>query len=164
MSHDARSAGGVRPEEEHGARPKPVLLLISALAFQGLSGVSGGLGLVFDPSGTGLGLPAEWLAGSPFDDYAIPGLVLLSLLGVVPLAVAYGVWARKPWSWAGSLLVGAALLVWLAVEIAVIGYHAQPPLQLIYGIVGMLILGPTLLPGVRTYLVRPRTGRRPDLA
>lgn len=82
---------------------------------------------------------------------------------MAPLAVAYGVWARKPWSWAGSLLVGAALLVWLAVEIAVIGYHAQPPLQLIYGIVGMLILGATLRPGVRTHLMNDGGGRPVDL-
>lgn len=142
-------------DNEHASRPKAVLLLISALAFQGLSGVFGGVGLVFDPSGAALGLPAEWLADSPFDDYAVPGLVLLALLGVVPLVVAYGVWARKSWSWAGSLLVAAALLVWLAVEIAVIGYHAQPPLQLVYGIVAVLILGATLTDAVRAHLSAP---------
>lgn len=152
MSDDARSAGGVRPEDEHAARPRPVLLLISALAFQGLSGVAGGLGLVFDPSGAGLGLPAEWLVGSPFEDYAIPGLVLLTLLGLLPLMVAYGVLDRRAWSWTGSLFVAAALLVWLGVEIAVIGYHAQPPLQLIYGIVAVIILGATLSARARAYL------------
>lgn len=142
-------------DKAHASRPKAVLVMISALAFQGLSGVFGGVGLVVDPSGAALGLPADWLAGSPFDDYAVPGLVLLTLLGAVPLLVAYGVWARKAWSWAGSLLVAAALLVWLAVEIAVIGYHAQPPLQLIYGVVAVLILGTTLLAPVRAHLSDP---------
>jgi hypothetical protein len=153
MSDDTRLGGVVEAGGGGTPRPKMVSVLIMALAFQGLSGVAGGFGLIFDPSGALIGLPAEWLAGSPFDDYAIPGLVLLTLLGLAPLAVAHGVWRRRRWSWVGSLLVAAALLVWLAVEIAVIGYHTQPPLQLIYGVVGMLILGATLMRSVRAHLV-----------
>lgn len=45
-----------------------------------------------------------------------------------------------------------ALLLWLAVQIAVIGYQAEPPLQLIYGIVGAVILATSLAPGVCAHL------------
>ena len=57
-------------------RPISVYLLMVALGFQGLSGLAGGLGLIIDPSGAMIGLPAAWLEGSLFRDYLIPGVIL----------------------------------------------------------------------------------------
>ncbi len=48
-----------------------------------------------------------------------------------------------------ALIVGAVLIGWVGVEILIIGYHPQPPLQLIYGSVGLLILVLALLPSVK---------------
>jgi len=117
------------------------------MAFQGISGVAGGIGLVFDPSGESLGIPIEWLAGSPFRDYLVPGLVLLSVLGVVPLVVTWALWRRRPWARPASLVVGMGLLIWIAVEVAVIGYQPDPPLQTIYGALGALIAALSLAKG-----------------
>ena len=132
-------------------RPTAVYLLTGAILVQGLSGVAGGIGLVLDPSGQSLGIPSSWLAGSPFADYLIPGLILLVVLGIVPLAVLYGLWTRQYWGWLGALLVGLALLIWIGVEILIIGYQPQPPLQLIYGVLGVVIVVLTLAPRVREY-------------
>ncbi len=115
-------------------------VLVVSVAVQGLSGVAGGFGMVSDPSGGRLGLPLEWLRGSSFPDYLVPGVVLLGVLGVVPLIVTYGLWTGRSWSDVGALLVGIALLVWLAVEIAVIGYKPDPPLQLVFGVLGVTIV------------------------
>jgi len=115
-------------------------ILIGVMAFQGLSGIAGGFGLMADPTGVSLQIPLEWLDGSPFTDYLIPGIVLFFVLGLIPLGVVYGLWKRKKWSRLAALAVGAALCIWIAVEIAVIGYQSDPPLQLIYGIVGVAIL------------------------
>lgn len=137
-----------------GRRPAGLHALAAALLFQGVSGIGGGIGLIADPSGEAMGIPATWLRGSPFADYLVPGLVLVTLLGIAPLVVAAGLWRRREWSWVASVLVGGALLVWLAVEIAVIGYQPQPPLQLVYGVLGAVILGLTMLPSVRGHLRR----------
>lgn len=137
-------------------RPTAVWALLGVLLFQGVSGVGGGTGLVLDPSGASLGIPGTWLEGSPFPDYLVPGVVLLALLGVGPLVVAWGVWRRRSWGRGGSLLVGAALLVWLGVEVAVIGYQAEPPLQAVYGAVAVVLLGLSLSPPVRRHLGRGR--------
>lgn len=115
--------------------------LVAALLFQGLSGIAGGIGLIADPTGVAVGLPAEWLEGSPFPDYLVPGLVLLVVLGLAPLAAAWGTWTDRGWGPAASLTIGTALLVWLAVEIAIIGYQPDPPLQAIYGVVGLAVTG-----------------------
>lgn len=136
MAHEPR--GGTRPVRR---------LLIGCMAFQGVSGVAGGIGLVFDPSGETLGIPIEWLAGSMFGDYLVPGLVLLSVLGVVPLVVTWGLWRRRPWARPSSLVVGIGLLIWIAIEVAVIGYQPDPPLQTIYGALGALIVALSLARG-----------------
>lgn len=123
--------------------------LLLALTFQGLSGVVGGFGLVADPSGAALGVPLEWLSGSPFSDYRVPGIVLVTVLGIGPLIVAWGLWTRRSWSVTGAFVTGVALLVWIGVEIAVIGYQAEPPLQLVYGVLGAVIIALSMLPSIR---------------
>jgi len=72
-------------------RPRMALALTGALAFQGLSGLAGGVGRVLDPTGETLTIPLAWLDGSVLPDYMIPGVVLLMLLGIAPLVVAHGV-------------------------------------------------------------------------
>jgi hypothetical protein len=93
---------------------------------------------VSDPSGATIGLPLEWLKGSPFSDYLIPGLILSSVLGILPLVVAWGLWKRRSWAWYGSLFVGVSLASWIATEILMIGYQPAPPLQAIYGGLSMV--------------------------
>lgn len=126
--------------------------LVALLLFQGASGVGGGLALTLDATGTGIGLDPAWIAGSPFTDYRIPGLFLLLVLGVGPLVATALVLRRSPWAWSASLMVGLTLLAWLLVEVAVIGWQPDPPLQLIYGIVGGAIVFLTLHPTVRREL------------
>lgn len=132
-------------------RPLSVYLLMMTMLFQGLSGVVGGIGLVADPSGSNMRIPVSWLEGSPFNDYLIPGLILLTVLGVFPLFVVYGLWKRLLWSWAAALLVSLALVIWILVEILIIGYHPMPPLQLIYGGIGIAMIILVLLPSVRLH-------------
>lgn len=116
----------------------------------------GGGALVADPSGSLLQMPRSLLEGSPFDDYLIPGLVLFLVLGVFPFIVLYGLWQRLPWAWPAALVVGIALVVWIGVEVLMIGYHAEPPLQLVYGLLGVVLLALVLLPSVRLYYAKPR--------
>ncbi|NIP56683.1 MAG: hypothetical protein GWM92_01080 [Gemmatimonadetes bacterium] len=117
-----------------------------------MSGLGGGIGLVADPTGAFVGLPSGWLRGSPFEDYLVPGLVLLTVLGIAPLIVAWGLWTGRAWSWAAAFVVGVALLGWLAVQIAVIGYQADPPLPLAYALLGALIVVLALRSSVREAL------------
>ena len=51
----------------------------------------------------------------------------------------------------GSLILGFALLIWIIVEIIIIGYQSNPSLQLIYGILGIVILWVTNLSGVKKF-------------
>jgi hypothetical protein len=124
---------------------------MTLIIFQGLSGLIGGVGLVIDPTGKSLQIPIEWLDNSPFHNYLIPGLILFIVLGFYPIVVFYGLLKNVNWSWFASLILGIALLIWIGVEILVIGYHSNPPLQLIYGLVGFFILVFALIPQVREF-------------
>ena len=122
------------------SRSKSQYALMGLLLFQGISGLFGGLALVWDSTGEILQMPLSMLEGSPFNTYFIPGLILLFILGVFPLVVCYGLWKRKAWSLSGSFLVSIALLIWIGVEFVMICYYSEPPLQLIYGSTAIALL------------------------
>jgi hypothetical protein len=105
-----------------------------------IGALAGGVILVLAPRGEILPLPLSALAGSPFDTYFVPGLILFSVLGFGPLVAARLAWLRHPLAPIAALVVGTGLLIWVAVEIAIIGYSNEPPLQAIYGILGVAIL------------------------
>ena len=141
-------------------RPFSFYLLAGIMLFQGLSGILGGIGLVGDPSGKSLQIPLEWLEGSPFNNYLIPGIILLIILGAGPVIVFVGLIRKLTWAWYGALLISIGLIIWILVEIIIIGYHHRPPLQLIYGLTGIIMLFLTLVPSVRSYLYNENTRRK----
>lgn len=133
-------------------RPIIFYVLLILLFFQSASGLYGGAALISDPTGHVLSLPTTLLEGTPFQNFLIPGIILFTVLGIVPLIVFVGSWQQKMWAWPGAMLVSIALIIWIGVQIAMIGYESEPPLQLIYGIVGIALLILTQLPGIRTSL------------
>jgi len=124
-----------------------VLLSIGALG--------GGAALVLGPRGEILPLPLSALQGSPFESYLVPGLILFFILGLGPLGAAFLVWRRDERAPLGAFIAGAALLVWVAVQIAIIGYSNEPPLQPLY-----LLLGAALTAVGLSWLVRVRDEHR----
>ncbi|HHP7239058.1 hypothetical protein [Longibacter sp.] len=130
-------------------RPNATQLLSGMILFQAVSGIAGGTGLMVDPTGASLGIPNEWLTGSLFDSYLIPGLSLFIVLGWYPLAAWIAIRRRWNWAWPVAFSVGVALIIWIGVDIAIIGYHAEPPLQLISALLGLAILALALSPSIR---------------
>jgi hypothetical protein len=113
------------------------LLVLEVLLSLGALG--GGSVLILAPRGEIMPLPLSALAGSPFDTYLGPGLILFSVLGLGPLVAARLAWLRHPFAPVAAFIVGVALLIWVAVEIAIIGYSNEPPLQAIYLTLGAAI-------------------------
>ena len=134
--------------------------LSATVLLQGVSGVVGGYALLAEPSGRLIGLPLAWLEGTPFSDYFVPGIILFSVIGVCPLVVAWGLWRGRSWAWYGSLLVGMNLAIWIVVEIVMIGYQPDPPLQALYGSLSFVILSLSAAPSVRQRLLETEQGYR----
>ena len=108
---------------------RPRIVLGALQAFIGIGAVAGGLGLVLDPSGGSLGMPAQWLASSPFTDYLILGLVLLLVNGAGNLAgAAWSFTSSRFCALAGTAL-GAFLIAWIAAQVWWLGLvHWLQPL------------------------------------
>jgi hypothetical protein len=104
-----------------------------------IGAVAGGLVLMIAPRGEIMPLPISALAGSPFDTYFVPGLILFTVLGLSPLVAARLAWSRNPLAAAAAFVIGTALVTWVAVEVAIIGYTNEPPLQAIYLALGIVI-------------------------
>jgi len=126
-----------QPTEPLSRVAKAALVLEILLS---IGALGGGLVLTIAPRGEIMPLPLSALAGSPFDNYLVPGLILFGVLGLGPLVAARLAWLRHPLAPTAAFVVGAGLLIWVAVEVAVIGYSDEPPLQAIYGILGVAIV------------------------
>ena len=72
-------------------------------------------------------VPTEWLDGSPFSSYRIPGIYLGTVVGGSCLAAAWLAVRDDPRARPAALASSAAMLTWIAAQLAVIGYRS--PLQ-----------------------------------
>jgi hypothetical protein len=104
-----------------------------------IGALGGGLVLMIAPRGEIMPLPLSALAGSPFDTYFVPGLILFGVLGLGPLIAAALALRGHRLAPLAAIVTGATLLAWLAVEIAIVGYSNNPPLQPFYLLLGIVI-------------------------
>jgi hypothetical protein len=105
--------------------PSPVMnragkTAVSLLVFLGIGALGGGVSLVAKPDGSVMQLPVRWLAGSPFSDFFVPGLILAGLFGVGSLVVA--VIGLRCWRIAPFLAfaIGCGQMIWITVQLAII--------------------------------------------
>lgn len=131
-------------------RPLPVGAYVAGAAFLAVSAVFGGGMLVLDPTGASMELPLSWLEGTPFNDYLVPGLVLLGVLGLGSFVTVYGILRRTDWAWHAAVGLGLALVTWIVVQIALIRLFHW--LHVLYGGLGLLLVGLALAPAVRDRL------------
>jgi hypothetical protein len=118
--------------------------LAGLLAFGALNAFAGGYyGLSGAP-----GVPVEWLEGSPFSDYTVPSLILFIVVGGSFLIAAVSVFARSRFARASALMAGATVLVWIGVQVAVIGYVSwMQPATAMGGLVILLLASMVPKPG-----------------
>jgi hypothetical protein len=156
-------------------RPASIIALTGGLAFLGLGGVIGGSGFLLDPSGSFLQLSTSMLGRLPVRDFTLPGFFLLTVMGIIPLIIAYGLWRRPAWRrvclfrhwvprpswlWAGTLAISIVLLLWLGLEFLLFGSLAVIPIYVAMLILGIVMLALALVPSTRQYCLGTRARRR----
>jgi len=139
-------------------RPFTVFILILIMLFQCISAFYGGIIFLADPTGSLMQLSGDYIKGSVFENYLIPGIVLITLLGITPLIAMVSLFGKKEsvffnriniykdmhWGWTYSLYTGIMLNIWITVQIMIIGYHHM--IQTVYGFFGTIIIISVLLP------------------
>lgn len=113
-------------------------MTIAGGSFVGATAVLGAVELI---TGWPRRQPTEWLAGTPFDDYVVPGILLAAGVGGSSTAAAIAAVRRSPrWPELADL-AGGALIAWILAELALLDQPDAPTItELVY-----LALGASLL-------------------
>ena len=107
---------------------------IFLLFFTGITALIGGGMLVYDPSGRPLGMDTAILAGSMFDTFLIPGLILFLFIGVSCIVIAFLEIYDSSYSTRLVLYQGIIMIGLIVVQLLIIKqFHL---LQLLYLFIG----------------------------
>jgi hypothetical protein len=113
------------PRRSMALIPRPELrfagkLSIASLVLLGVGAIAGGIALVMWPDGSVMHFDVHLLAGSPFSDYFVPGLILGGLFGIGSLVVAVMGVRRSRLAPFLAFAIGSAQMIWIVVELAII--------------------------------------------
>jgi hypothetical protein len=129
-------------------RPIVLYLLCLLLAILSLNGLVAGMLMLIRPDGSLLQLNTEWLAGSPFASYLLPGFLLFLCIGFLPLLSLIGLLVRPSWSWPNALNIyqgqswgwtytlfsGIGTMIWIIVQQFMTRYFILQPIILSLGL------------------------------
>lgn len=131
------------PARTERAPKLPAMSLSALQLFVSVGALFGGVALASSPSGAILHMPLSLLAGTPFRDFLIPGLILAIAVGGTSLLGGYVAARRHPDTFLWAILSGITLTLWIAIEVALIGVLHW--LQPFYFLLGVLIAAIGLL-------------------
>jgi hypothetical protein len=144
-----------------------VWMLIALEVLLAALGFASGITFLVDPSAKAHGMERTLLQTTPIRDFTLVGLFFVACYGILPSLAVYGLW-RLPrwrwtdvvnkwtslnWAWTATAATGVILIVWIAVEIMLIGSPNGLPrfLQAMMALLGIVILALATLPRVRAY-------------
>ena len=137
-------------------------IFLIVLGFLALGAIGGGIVLLISPTGEMIGLPLSEFKNIPFKSYLIPGIILLSVLGLVPLLLIIAL-LKKPesklaeqinvfkdmhWSWTYSIYIAFILIGWVHIELIFL-QGVVHWLHTFYMFYAILIIIVALLPQMR---------------
>jgi hypothetical protein len=88
------------------------------LAFIALNAIGGGYYALAGAES----VPLEWLQGSPFKSYFIPGLFLLVIVGGACILASLAAFTNSRFARSLSFLCSGLLAAWIIIQVSIIGY------------------------------------------
>ncbi|MFC2117700.1 hypothetical protein ACFLSY_03555 [Bacteroidota bacterium] len=153
----------MKKNEENVTKVKRIRnMLLIVLGFLALGAIGGGAVLIISPTGEMIGMPLSEFKNLPFNSFLIPGIILFSVLGLVPLlliiallkkpesklAEQFNIFKDMHWSWTYSIYIAFSLIAWVHIELIFLGSSVHW-LQTFYMFYAILIIIIALLPQVR---------------
>lgn len=135
--------------------------LIVLLGFLSLGAFYGSTALIISPDGKIFKMPVDLLHNSPFNNFLIPGFILLFTFGIFPIFLIY-VLLKKPelrlmekmnllydhyFGWTFTVYLGVALVIWINVQTSI--FNNVDTLHTIYSLYGIAIICVALIPQIR---------------
>lgn len=88
------------------------------LAFSALNAFGGGIYAIMGAEN----VPVEWLKGSPFTSYFVPGLILFFIVGGSFLTSSVLMFLNSKHAFKASYFSVFIVFIWLVVQVSIIGY------------------------------------------
>lgn len=131
------------------------IVLLVLQAFVAVTAFAGGVVLILgsvNPAWSSLLVPPlDYLEGSPFTSYLVPGLLLVVLVAGVHAFAFVVTISESTWSNSAAAAGGFACVIWIGVQMVFIPFSL---LQALYFVVGLVELGVTM---VRLGILEPVT-------
>ena len=112
---------------------------ILLLLFNGTGAFYGGIGLITDPSGDSIRLSIDLLDQTPFNNYLIPGIILLCVNGVFSFVSVFMILVNNRYAYLYIILQGLLLSGWLIIQIILIKTF-YPPMHITLFLTGTLLI------------------------
>ena len=109
------------------------------LLFNGTGAFYGSIGLITDPSGYSIKLSMNLLEHTPFNNYLIPGIVLLCVNGVFSYVSIGMILVNNIKAYLFIILQGILLSGWLIIQVILIRTF-YPPMHITLFLTGFLLI------------------------
>lgn len=143
-------------------------IFLLAIGFLAVGALGGGIVLMISPTGELMGLPLSEFKNLPFNSFLIPGIILFTVLGIIPslviiallkrteskLAEQINIFNDMHWSWTYSIYIAFTLIGWIHIELIFLQGTVHW-LQTFYMFYAVLIITLALLPQIR-YLYKKK--------
>ena len=155
----------MKKNEENVIKTKRIRnIFLIVLGFLALGAIGGGMVLIISPDGELLGLPLSEFKNIPFTSFLIPGIILFSILGIIPslliiallkkpeskIAEQINIFNDMHWSWTYSIYIAFTLIGWIHIELIFL-QGVVHWLQTFYMFYAILIIIIALLPQMRFF-------------
>lgn len=111
---------------------------ILLLLFNSIGAFYGGISFLKHPDGSGLGMSLNYLSHSPFNNYFIPGIILIGANGVFGIIVITCILFNRQKYFLLVFAQGLILGIWLLIQITMI--RTVDTLHFIMGTVAILLM------------------------
>jgi hypothetical protein len=114
------------------------IFLTMLTAFVTLTAVAGGMLLIMDQEGTSLHLATSMLRNTPFDDYLMPGILLIALVGGVNGVALVSQLMKNNLTYRWTIAGAVVLIVWTIIQMLM--FSGASWLQILFLFIGVFMV------------------------
>ena len=90
--------------------------LVGVESFVAFGALYGGIGLI---AGNAIHISDDWLVGTPFNSWVLPGIFLLLVVAAPMTVAAVAELRRRRWAYTASVVAGVAQIGWIIAQWAI---------------------------------------------
>ncbi len=114
------------------------IFLTLLTAFVTLTAIAGGMLLIMDQEGASLHLTTSMLNNTPFDDYLMPGILLISLVGGINGVALVSQLTKSSLIYRWTIAGAVVLIIWTIIQMLI--FSGASWLQVLFLFIGVFMV------------------------